>query len=72
MSSYCLKCRETESKNQRVAKINKGKLMLLSKCAVCDSEKSRFIKKQEGSGLLSSLGLKITLRKIPVLCEILF
>ena len=32
--------------------------MLLSKCAVCDSKKSRFIKEQEVSGLLSSLGIK--------------
>ena len=32
--------------------------MLSSKCAVCDSKKSKFIKEQEASGLLSSLGLK--------------
>ena len=31
--------------------------MLLSKCAVCDSKKSKFIKEQEASGLLSSLGI---------------
>ena len=30
--------------------------MLLSKCAVCDSRKLKFIKEQEASGLLSSLG----------------
>ena len=30
--------------------------MLLSKCAICDNKKSRFIKNQEGKGLLSSLG----------------
>ena len=30
--------------------------MLLSKCAVCDSKKSKFIKQQKASGLLSSLG----------------
>ena len=33
MLSYCLKCRKkTESKNPRVPKTNKGKLMLISKC----------------------------------------
>ena len=32
--------------------------MILSKCAICGSKKSRFIKKQEASGILSSLGLK--------------
>ena len=39
--------------------------MLLSKCAVCDSKKSKFIKQQEASGLLSSSGINTTLSKIP-------
>ena len=38
--------------------------MLLLKCEVCDSKKSKFIKEQEASGLLSSLGIKTPLRKI--------
>ena len=37
--------------------------MLLSKCAVCDSKKLRFIKEQEASGLLSSLVIKKHLSK---------
>ena len=45
-------------------------IMLLSKCAVCDSKISKFIKEQEASGLfsglLSSLGIKTPLRKIPL------
>ena len=36
--------------------------MLLSKCAICDTKKSRFIKKQETRGILSSLGLEWPLR----------
>ena len=40
--------------------------MLLSKCAVCDSKKSKIIKQQEASGLLSSLGIKAPLSKIPL------
>ena len=40
--------------------------MLSSKCEVCDSKKSRFIKEQEASGLLSSLGIKAPLSKIPL------
>ena len=40
--------------------------MLLSKCTVCGSKKSKFIKVQEGNGLLSSLGTKTSLSKIPV------
>ena len=46
--------------------------MLLSKCAVCSSKKSRFIKEQEAKGILSSLGLKTPLSKIPLLGDILF
>ena len=45
--------------------------MLLSKCAVCDSRKSRFIKEQQASGLLSSLGIKTPLSTIPLLGNIL-
>ena len=47
----------------------KERRMLLSKCAVCNSKKSRFIKEQEASGLLTSLGLKIVSSKIPLLSE---
>ena len=46
--------------------------MLLSKCAVCGAKKSRFIKKQEAKGILSSLGLKTPLSKSPLLGDILF
>ena len=46
--------------------------MLLSKCGICGSKKSRFIKKQEASGLLNSLGLKTPLSKIPFFGDILF
>ena len=38
-----------------------GRIILLSKCAVCDSKNSKFIKQQEASGLLSSLGIKASL-----------
>ena len=46
--------------------------MILSKCAICVSKKSKFIKKQEASGILSNLGLKAPLNKIPLLGDILF
>ena len=73
MLSYCLKCRKnTESKNPKVVKTKNGRIMLLSKCAVCDSKKSKFIKQQEASGLLSSLGIKTPLNKIPLLGPLLF
>ena len=47
-------------------------IMLSSKCAVRVSKKSRFIKGQEASSLLSSLGIKAPLSNIPLLVEILF
>ena len=46
--------------------------MLLSKCAICVTKKSRFIKKQEGSVILSSLGLKTPLSKIPLFGDFFF
>ena len=46
--------------------------MLSSNRAVCDSEKSKFIKVQEASGLLNSLGIKTSLSKIPLVGPLLF
>ena len=48
MFPYCLKCRKnTECKNPKAAKTKNGRIMLLSKCAVCNSKKSKFLKQQE-------------------------
>ena len=46
--------------------------MILSKCAICGSKKSRFIKNQEAKGLLSKLGIRTPLSKVPILVGILF
>ena len=46
--------------------------MVLSKCKVCDSKGSRFIKEHEASGLLSSLEIKTPLSKIPLVGPLLF
>ena len=46
--------------------------MILSKCAICGSKKSRFIKNQEAKGLFSKLGIKTPLSKVPILADILF
>ena len=73
MLSYCLKCKNnTESINPKVSKTTNGKAMILSTCAICGSKKSKFVKEQEARGLLSNLGLRIPLNKIPVLGHILF
>ena len=45
--------------------------MIESNCAVCCSKKSRFIKEEEAMGLLSNLGIKTPLSKVPLL-NILF
>ena len=48
MLQYCLKrIKNTESKNPKVARTKNGKIILLSKRAVCNSKKSKFIKEQE-------------------------
>ena len=49
-----------------------GKAMILSKCGICGSKKSRFIKNQEAKGLLSNLRLKTPLSKVQILGDILF
>ena len=72
ISSNCLKGRKnTESLNPRVSKNNDGKTMILSKCAICGSKKSRFIWKK-ANGILCHLDLKTPLNKIPLLVGILF
>ena len=73
MESYCLKCKKyTKNINPQVSSTSNGKLMILSKCAICGSKKSKFINKQEAKGLLSKLGIKTPLGKIPILGDILF
>ena len=73
MLSYCLKCKiNTESINPKVSKTANGKTIILSTCDICGSKKSRFIKEQEAKGLLSNLGLRTPLNKIPVLGDTLF
>ena len=46
--------------------------MILSKCTICGSKKSRFIKCQEAKGLLSKLDIKTPLTKIPIPSDTLF
>ena len=46
--------------------------MLSLKCAVSNSKKSKFIKEEEASGLLSTLGIKTPLSEIPLVGPLLF
>ena len=73
MKSYCLKCRkDAENIYSRVSKTSNGRAMVLSKCAICGSKRSWFIKNQEAKGLLSNLGIRTPLSKVPILGDILF
>ena len=52
MKSYFLKCKKAaENINPRVSNTSNGRTMILSKCAIRSSRKSRFIKDQEAKGL---------------------
>ena len=69
----CLKRRKNNKNiNPRVSKTSNGTKMLLSKCTIWDSKKSRFFKDQEAKGLLSNLGAGTLLSKVPILDDILF
>ena len=73
METYCLKCKKnTKNIDPKISSTSNGKSMILSKCAICGSKKSRFIKNQEAKGLLSNLGIRAPLSKVPILGDILF
>ena len=64
--------KNTESINPKVLKTTNSKTMILSKCAICGSKKSKFIKEQQAKELSSNLGLRAPLNKISALGDILF
>ena len=73
MESYCLKCRKyTQNINPQVSGTSNDKIIILSKCKICNNKKSKFINQQEAKGLLSKLGIKTPLSKIPILGDIFF
>ena len=53
-------------------KTKNGRFVLSSECAICGSRKSKFMKEQEAEGLLSNLGIRTPLSKIPLLGDLLF
>ena len=46
--------------------------MILSKCAIFGSEKSKFIKEQQAKELLSDLGIRTPLSNNPILGDVMF
>ena len=72
MLTYCVKCRKnTQNIDPKIFRTKNDRLIMLSKWPVCGIKKSRFVKKQEAKDLLSNLGIKTPLSKIPLL-NILF
>ena len=68
MLTYCVKCRErTENLDSKIFETKNGRIIMQSKCAACGIKKSRSVKKQESKELLSNLGIKTPLSKIPLL-----
>ena len=73
MLTYRVKCRKnTENMKSKILKTKNNRLIMQSKCAKCGIKKSRFVKEHEANGLLSNLGIKTRLNKIPLLGDILF
>ena len=65
--TYCLVCRDyTKSINPKIVRNRQNRLMIQSNCAICCCKKSRFIKEQQTMGILSNLGIKTPLSKIPL------
>ena len=73
MNTYCLKCKkDSENLDSKIFKTKNNRIIMRSKCSDCGNKKSRFIKEQEAEGLLSNLGIRMPLNKVPILGDILF
>ena len=64
--------RNTKNIDSKMLETKNDRLMLSSKCAICGSKKSRFMKEQESKGFLNNIGLKTPISKIPILDDVLF
>ena len=68
MKTYYLKCKtNTDNIDPKMFITKNNRLLIQSKCSVCNNKKSRFIKEQDAKGLLINLGIKTPLNKIHVL-----
>ena len=71
MNTYYLKCKkDTSNIDPKMFKTKNNRLLMHSKCSVCGTKMSRFVKKQDAKGLLSNLGIKTPLSKIPLLNDL--
>ena len=70
--TYCLSYRKyTKNINPRIVRNKNNRSMIQSNCTIYNSKKYRFIKEHQARGLLSNLGIKTPLNKVPLL-SILF
>ena len=68
MKTYCIKCRrDTKNIDPKMVETKHKRLIMQSKCPICRIKKSRFVKEQEAKVLLTNLGIKTPLSKIPLL-----
>ena len=68
MKTYCVRCKkDTENIDSKMFRTKNNRLIMQSKCPVCRIMKSRLVKEQEAKGLLSNLGIRTPLSKIPLL-----
>ena len=71
MKTYCLKCKkDTKSLDSKIFRTINNRLIMQSKCNDWKNKKLRFIKEQEAEDLLSNLGIRTSLNKIPILGDI--
>ena len=67
MKTYFVKCRRnTENIESKMVRTKNNRLIMQSKCPVCRIKKSKFVKEQEAKDLLSNLGIKTPLSKMPL------
>ena len=72
MKTYCVKCKkDNENIDPKMVRTKNDRTIMQSKCSVCGIKKSKFVKEQAAKDLLSNLGIKTPLSKIPFL-NILF
>ena len=68
MKTYCVKCRkDPESIDPKIVRTKHNRSIIQSKCSISGTKKSRFVKEQKAKVLLSNLGIKTPLSKIPLL-----
>ena len=68
MKTYCVKCRkDADNIDSKIFITKNNRLLMQSICSNCKNKKSRFVKKQKATGLLSELGINTPFNKIPLL-----